>query len=337
MQELTQGPRETGDGTEKWIHGVSEGDRPADAAVHALRARLGAVLHSLPPAAEGADEGAEAVHRLRVSARRAAAALRLYKELLPRRRYRWMKRQLRRVRRAAGEVRDCDVLLQRLAGGQRGHAAEHWLAEVREERAEARGAVAAVRDRLTRGRRFERRLAKLLRRVRVGGDDGPRLGEWARQNLRAAAGRFFGTAPTRKAGRKGLHQFRVRAKELRYTMELLGGAFPESFRSNLYPAVEAIQDRLGQINDLATAVARLRRRVRAARGPAAADRQRLLAEERAQFDQARQAFVAWCSPERLRELRDAFEDLLSVSPQAGPGLDGSSPIPRLAPVTDLHQ
>ena len=69
--------------TEKWIEGVSPGDRTSDVAMRTLQSRLGAVLRSLPLAAEKAEEDLEYVHELRVGMRRATAALRLYEDWMP--------------------------------------------------------------------------------------------------------------------------------------------------------------------------------------------------------------------------------------------------------------
>ena len=67
-------------------------------------------------------------------------------------------------------------------------------------------------------------------------------------------------------------------------MELLAGAFPEQVRTALYPTIEALQDRLGEINDLATAKTRLQKKI--AKADDAADVaawRRLLTHERAQL------------------------------------------------------
>lgn len=72
--------------------------------------------------------------------------------------------------------------------------------------------------------------------------------------------------PADRTNETALHRFRIRGKELRYVMELLAGAFPNALRNELSPIVEVIQDRLGEVNDLATAQARLRRKVEADRG-----------------------------------------------------------------------
>jgi CHAD domain-containing protein len=108
---------------DKWIPGISPDDRLTDVAVRSLEARLGAVQHLLPLAAEAGIEELETIHHLRVWTRRAAAAMKLYAPLLPRRRMAWMEKQLKRLRRAANEARDLDVLVQRLsAKGGEGHA-----------------------------------------------------------------------------------------------------------------------------------------------------------------------------------------------------------------------
>ena len=54
-----------------------------------------------------------------------------------------------------------------------------------------------------------------------------------------------------------LHQVRIHGKRLRYAMEVFGGCFPASFRDELYPQVEAVQELLGELNDHRVAVSRL--------------------------------------------------------------------------------
>ena len=50
-----------------------------------------------------------------------------------------------------------------------------------------------------------------------------------------------------------LHAFRIEGKHLRYAMEIFAAAFEPSFRDQLYPLIADLQDRLGKINDHATA------------------------------------------------------------------------------------
>ena len=54
-----------------------------------------------------------------------------------------------------------------------------------------------------------------------------------------------------------LHQMRISGKRVRYAMELLAGAFDDSFRTELYPIYAEVQELLGTINDHATAITML--------------------------------------------------------------------------------
>jgi CHAD domain-containing protein len=118
---------------EKWIEGETALERPSVVAVRTLQNRLGAVLQLLSLAAEKAEEDTEYVHELRVRTRRATAALSLYEDLMPRRRFSWMKKQLKRVRRAANDARDCDVLIERLKTGSGSMTKARMVGELGEE------------------------------------------------------------------------------------------------------------------------------------------------------------------------------------------------------------
>jgi len=164
----------------------------------------------------------------------------------------------------------------------------------------------------------------LLRRVRPRRGEavkrGLRFGDWARARLRPIVKRFFEASPSAASEEAALHQFRIRGKELRYAMELLAGAFPPDFREELYPVVEALQDRLGEINDLATAQARLRERIEQAdRAPEATCLHRLFDDQQAQLEQAHAAFLGWWTPRLAATLRAGFKNALGRHdpPKAG--------------------
>src|SRR5690242_19716355 len=99
----------------KWIPGLTPETPVVDAARRTLAARLAVVRHYLPLAAEHADKDIENVHQLRVATRRTAAALRMFAMCLPQKRAKTARKQLRRLRRAAGDARDWDVFLEMLA------------------------------------------------------------------------------------------------------------------------------------------------------------------------------------------------------------------------------
>ena len=303
----------------KWVQGVSPDDRTTAVATRTLQARLAAVLHYLPLAAEKAEADVEYVHLLRVWTRRAAAALKLYASLLPRRRTAWIKKQLKRLRRAANDARDCDVLARHLADDYTHPEAETWAGKVRARRAEAQKPITAINEHLKRDDRFDRRVTKLLRGVRVRRKHrhrpaDQRFGDWARASLRPLVETFFAAVPAHRTDMAALHAFRIRGKELRYSMELLAEAFGPDFRENLYPLVETLQDRLGALNDLATAQTRLRKWIDEADSPTEAEHlQKLLAEEQARFEHERREFVNWFTPPLQQQLRARFDALLAGS------------------------
>src|SRR5262249_9655790 len=159
------------------------------------------------------------------------------------------------------------------------------------------------------------RIDKLLERIRPRrGESGLptalSFGDWARQRLGSVVKNFFDSIPGDRKDEAALHQLRIRGKELRYAVELLAGAFPDELGTKIYPILEEMQDRMGQINDLATAKLRLQRKIEAARdAKEAASWRRLLAKEQARLDQALKEFWQWCFPQ-LRQMREGFVAIL---------------------------
>ena len=122
-----------------------------------------------------------------------------------------------------------------------------------------------------------------------------------------------GTAtPRERPGRAALHRFRICGKELRYTMEPVAHAFPAAFCDQLYPVVEILQDKLGEINDLATAKTHLRRRIKEAGNTDAVNHlQKLLAEEQVRLERAQRDFLDWYTPRLRHDLRAGLESMLA--------------------------
>jgi hypothetical protein len=79
------------------------------------------------------------------------------------------------------------------------------------------------------------------------------FGQWAQMQLESATTKFFGALPHESSSLEMLHQFRIRAKALRYTIELVAPAFSTELRDSAYPIVESLQERLGKVQDLVTA------------------------------------------------------------------------------------
>src|ERR1051326_4559808 len=95
----------------KWISELGPATPLTDAARRVLAMRLEVVRDHLGLALKEADKDPEHVHQLRVATRRAGAAVEIFALCLPDKVYTTTRKQLRRLRRAAGAARDWDVFL----------------------------------------------------------------------------------------------------------------------------------------------------------------------------------------------------------------------------------
>src|SRR4051794_31709926 len=142
-------------------------------------------------------------------------------ELLPRKPARWLKKRLRKIRQAAGDARDLDVLAHRLSV-QYGERVAAILNLVREERAGVQAVIETVAARCSHEDQYVRKTAKLISGIRSAHSENGEsqtertFGQWARMKLINLAATFFDALPTESSNLASLHEFRIRAKALRY-------------------------------------------------------------------------------------------------------------------------
>lgn len=294
----------------KWIEGIVPDGSVYEAARLSLEARLNAVAPWLPLAAAHADQDIEHVHRLRVATRRAIAALKLYRDWLPRRPARWLKKRLRKIRRAAGDARDLDVLAVRLPQ-ELGERAGILLDKISDQRAAAQPAIVAVAQRCAEEGRFQRKVYELLAGMRPHGksdqDQRHSFRDWSRRQLAELADQFFGSQPGPSDDVADLHRFRIRSKALRYAIELLAPAFGPELRDVHYPVVEHLQELLGRINDHVTSCARLHEWSSTCRdGDSKELLDALVQQERIRLTEGLNEFRQWWTPERAEALRSGI-------------------------------
>ena len=294
-----------------------------------LAHRLGILREYFPKAAKRAHEDIEYVHQLRVCTRRSMAALQTFEQFLPRRRAQRLMKMLQRVRKAAGESRDLDVLQQRLlqqSKGTDGHSSaimdvDIVLARLATRRHQAQKPLTRIYKRWKK-KKFGRRADDLLKRIRWrGSGKKPPFGAAAPAALRPIVAEFFHSAEGDLSDIESLHRLRICGKRLRYTMELMAGAFAPSFRRDLYPNFALVQQRLGAINDHATAKAFFERwSSEAADLEESAEFTRLAECEQQQIDETSDAFRQWWTPMRVQQLWTQFHQyLLSTLVSNGPG------------------
>lgn len=250
----------------KWIADLKATTPLDDAARRVLTVRLQIVGEYLPRALRDAYEDVEHVHQLRVATRRTGAALRIFKCCLPEKVSRNARRRLRQVRRAAGAARDWDVFLLGLDDWMDKAPPRSWQAGLDFLIGYGAAQRIAAQEHLVKVGQdfpffFDRLLAETLAGVTCPKQLGlsadatlldlarPMLGELLRELHTAASGNLDDY--------EHLHQVRIVGKRLRYAMEVFADCFAPPFREELYPAVEEMQEILGNANDSHVASGRL--------------------------------------------------------------------------------
>jgi CHAD domain-containing protein len=244
----------------KWITDLCADTPLVDAARRVLMVRLQVVHDYLPLALDQWKIDLEYIHQLRVGTRRAAAALAIFADCLPRKPFKKIRKQLRKLRRAAGQARDWDVFGAALAerethvtAGQR-PGLDFLLGYVSGQRVAAQQALAAAAAGVPST--FERRISETLGAVRA--PAAPQtLGELARPWIRALVHELHAAILENPEPYEHLHRVRILGKRLRYGMEVFSGCFEPAFKQRDYPLIEHLQELLGRANDSHVAGQRL--------------------------------------------------------------------------------
>jgi len=251
-QELLE-PVSTATATDsKWIGGISPDQPVCAVASRVLGARLKAVFRSLPLAAEKSDEDVEHVHQLRISVRRAVEAVRVFSGLMEETEVRALRDRLQRIRLAADEARNWDVMCERFSQGSCEDITATIVEQIKSHRKEAQGPIVAIYEEIT-GDTCEAKIERLVQEIEShdNGEGKRRFRRQVHRYLNPVVKKFFKAAESDLATDESLHALRIRTKKLRYTMEIVAMAFDSAFRS-LYRQVSLFQDLLGTVNDHAT-------------------------------------------------------------------------------------
>jgi CHAD domain-containing protein len=287
----------------KWIEDLRPDMSLSDAARHVLAVRLEVVRDALPLAIDEADRDAEYVHRLRVSTRRADAALRIFQTTLPDKEFKSARKHLKRIRRAAGAARDWDVFLIDLTKRRpqrppkEAPGLDFLAGYAFGERTAAQPALAKAAG--DKDPRFEHG-AKGTPAAVTADSNGATLVQLARPLLSSLVHRLEEAVRGDLTDYSHLHQVRIGGKRLRYAMELFASCFPPEYRESIYPRVEEMQEILGEANDSHVAAQRLetlRERLVAAVPTEwkhlRAGVEGVLRSHNTRLPQARRRFVAW--------------------------------------------
>ena len=211
--------------------------------------------------ARAAADGDEAgVHDVRTATRRLRTALSVYRDVLPRKSRKRAERELRRVTRRLGAVRDLDVMISTLAHAPHDMRSDSVRPLRRAWVKERRACRTRLRSEL-RQPPFDRVISS-LGRLRPGAD-APHLARMSRvadlapAHIRAAAQVVLASEiDPLTADPTQIHELRIAAKELRYTLELFDlGSRPSAASID---EVTALQDAAGDMHDAIVAGERAR-------------------------------------------------------------------------------
>jgi CHAD domain-containing protein len=293
-------------------------DQVVDVALSTLDDRLKTVRKRFSRAVRHGGTNPERIHQLRVATRRASAAVGFYKDFTARKSAKKIDRCLKRIRRTAGKVRDCDLLLARFSGGQSQAEAASFIKRVQASRASAFRDLCRLHRQLD-SNRLKRRSRKLLAKARKKTERRPHLAvqkfkDWAPVRMRIFVSDFFQAANPDLRDFTQLHQFRIHSKALRYAMELVTATFPLSFAKDLYPVIERLQSLLGDINDEANFIRSIGRRLTNKAKLSDVDGlKHRLAQEHRTLDELEREFSQWWTADRREALRRGFDSVIGQS------------------------
>ena len=214
-------------------------------AVNKARLDVLALLHELDLelARTAKSASSDSVHGLRVKIRRLTQALRMLKSSFALGAVKKIRRRLKSLMASAGEVRDMDIVLELL---HKDGASQKLSKRIEQRREEAARKLRARLRPVIANRMVARWRSWLAKGSASGAPVAAQRKLLAQMTKRFAQRGKKASSPD--ASPEQLHHFRIAAKKLRYTMELLGPA-----SNGRLEKVRNLQRVLGQVNDYASA------------------------------------------------------------------------------------
>ena len=288
-----------------------------------LKSCLFDVKAHLKVAAKDWRSNEEGVHQLRVSLRRSLACLDLFSEQLSAAKETgWLQKTLKELLKSAGKARDLDVLLAREMPEQ-GKAQVQLRKAWKSKRKECQKPLNRSFETLVREEKLQTKTRALLKWIsaktgEVTGDAVPDRSSWSALQLRLRIDLLMKELPE-GSGLKGLHSFRISAKQLRYVAELLQEFHPDKTTKQLLRLLANVQKKLGRLQDEAVAaksVARLSGKVSKKQGKSL---QSMSNEAKAAAESKAVELSSWLNEKIVPELTRLAQNLdQSVRPAPKP-------------------
>ena len=237
-----------------WNDQIRPGDRPESIAGAGLYQRISAVRYYLRLASERPYEDVRYVHRLRTWSRRSTVALQFFHDVLPHKQTAKLAKQLKKIRKATGDARDCDVLIKKYDAINGHKNIKHVLNFLQEQRELSQEPIERIYSKLGKGKKLSRHLDQLKHHLQSHAyssaqEDEGNFERNIKLQLHRYVKKYFDATPTNTYDIEGLHNFRIHGKKVRYAMEFSAFAFPQKLKNKIYPEIEKLQAKLGHIND----------------------------------------------------------------------------------------
>ncbi len=203
----------------------------------------------------------EHLHELRISLRRAIASLDLFAPCChPVKDVRWLVRKLKAVLKSTSRARDLDVLLSRplpKSGKAGNELRKTWISD----RKKAQKSLERHYVKLIDEKKLRQHAQSLLKSTRKS-DKSPDTHvdpyAWSMLQLHNRLQSLLKSIPP-KPDSQALHKFRIAAKQLRYTAEIVADITADSCVTDLLNQLAPIQKQLGRLQDETVAAKSLAR------------------------------------------------------------------------------
>jgi CHAD domain-containing protein len=230
-------------------------------AANALAQRMGQMREQLAPVRQGKD--IEALHQMRVASRRLRAALAIFADALPKAKVKRWRKQVRRVTRALGAARDADVqiafveqVLQQMSDRKLHGGLKRLSLRLGQRRERMQAKVEAAMDELERSALFTtmpRDLHAINVEAQMAGvdDHSDSLRRHARNVIQRRLEELLAYQQyvNQQHMVEQLHEMRIAAKRLRYTMEVFADVYGEEMERPL-KHIRRVQTQLGDVHDM---------------------------------------------------------------------------------------
>ncbi len=233
-----------------WLPQLNNDMPASEAARRVLVSRFKTVASALPLALTAPDETRH-VHKLRVATRRASAALKIFRDCLPKKQYSHCRELLRTIRRSAGEARNWDVFLDHLDQSEALQAAPtadtlNFLTGLAfRERDLAQ--VVIVGMAAERQRELNQLWKTLPEVMKVRKE--PTVAALSQRIIAEQSDEIIRRIEEEPGSAEERHALRIAIKRLRYTIETFAQTIPADSRDALLKAAKHLQDSLGTIHD----------------------------------------------------------------------------------------